>query len=140
MMRKHYLTGYVLATLLMVASLDALAVSEVQYQLLPTDTVVNNVKSDLQNHGIDPAAINVEADDRGIVKLSGAVASQQEALAATRVAMKSAGVYAVLGALRYEGQASEVSRPAEITPEAAPALMDAAPAAGADETAEPNAW
>lgn len=121
------MASFTLMTALMGMNTSALAANEAQYHFLPTDTVVNNVKTSLESHGIDPSAINIDSDTEGVVKLSGEVASKQQAEIVTRLAMHSDGVYAVLGDLRYDSQTKQVSdTPAEV-PAGIDPVMDSAP-------------
>lgn len=114
-MRKTnvYLKSGVLVAILMCASTSGLAAdlprSEPMYNFLPGDVVVQNVKTSLQNHGIDASSLQVDADAKGVVKLSGPVGSKQDAETATNIAKEAEGVYAVLGQWRYESAAIPVS-------------------------------
>lgn len=108
-----YLVNGVLVAILMCASASGLAAdlprSEPMYNFLPDDIVVQNVKTSLQNHGIDTSSLQIDADAKGVVKLSGLVGSQQDAETATHIAKEAEGVYAVLGQWRYESAAIPVS-------------------------------
>lgn len=108
-----YLTSGVLVAMLMCGSATALAAelprSEQMYNFLPGDVVVQNVKTSLQNHGIDASSLQVNADAKGVVTLSGLVDSKQDAETATHIAKETEGVYAVLGEWRYESAAIPVS-------------------------------
>lgn len=86
--------------------------NEAMYKFLPSDTVVQNVKSSLQSHGIDTSALQVDSDAKGVVQLSGLVASKQDAEVATQIAKEADGVYAVLGQWRYELAAVPADSPA----------------------------
>lgn len=93
----------VLASALLSVGGQTFASDEPLYNFLPTATVIENVKANLQNHGIDSSNIQVNADAKGIVELSGQVGSKQEADTVAKVVKQSEGVYAVLAALRYQG-------------------------------------
>lgn len=99
---KFYMTAGVLVSMLMSANVNAVPSAEPMYNFLPSDTVVQNVKTSLQSHGIDTSTLQVESDAKGVVQLSGLVASKQAAEVATQIAKQSDGVYAVLGQWRYE--------------------------------------
>jgi hypothetical protein len=99
---KFYMTAGVLISMLMSANVNAVPSAEPMYKFLPSDTVVENVKTSLQTHGIDTSTLQVESDAKGVVQLSGLVASKQAAEVATQIAKQSDGVYAVLGQWRYE--------------------------------------
>lgn len=96
------MTAGVLVSMLMSANVNAVPSAEPMYNFLPSDTVVQNVKTSLQSHGIDTSTLQVESDAKGVVQLSGLVASKQAAEVATQIAKQSDGVYAVLGQWRYE--------------------------------------
>ena len=81
---------------------DAVNRSEAMYNFLPSETVVQNVKNNLQTHGIDSSALRVDSDAKGVVQLSGLVGSKEDAEMATKIAQQSEGVYAVLAEWRYE--------------------------------------
>jgi hypothetical protein len=93
------------AALIGVSSLSFAAadssVATPQYNFLPQDQVVDNVKANLQNHGISTDAIDIQADAQGVVKINGDVTSKTSAEKITRLAMHSDGVYAVLASLQY---------------------------------------
>ena len=99
---KFYMTAGILVSMLMSANVNAVPSAEPMYNFLPSETVVENVKTSLQNHGIDTSALQVDSDAKGVVQLSGLVASKQDAEVATQIAKQSDGVYAVLGQWRYE--------------------------------------
>ncbi|MFD1123579.1 BON domain-containing protein [Methylophilus flavus] len=99
---KFYMTAGVLVSMLMSANVHAVPAAEPMYKFLPSDTVVENVKTSLQSHGIDTSNLQVDSDAKGVVQLSGLVASKQDAEVATQIAKQSDGVYAVLGQWRYE--------------------------------------
>ncbi len=124
---NHYMAGFTLITALMMVNTDVLAANEAQYHFLPTDTVVNNVKTSLESHGIDSSNMNIDADTEGVVKLSGEVASKQQAEIVTRLAMHAEGVYAVLGDLRYDSQQMGSSEAPAVPPGMDP-VMDNVPA------------
>lgn len=124
---NRYLVNSAFAVSLAFASTGVLAKGEPMYNFLPSDTVVDNVKNALQTHGVDVSAIQVDADAQGVVQLRGEVASKQEVENITQLAKQAEGVYAVLGALRYE--TGEVV-PAPV-PEGLDPVMEA-PAAGAE--------
>lgn len=117
---KFYMTAGALISVLMSAPVNAVPASEPMYKFLPSDTVVENVKTSLQNHGIDTSALQVDSDAKGVVQLSGLVASKQDAEVATQIAKQSDGVYAVLGQWRYESAPVPVGSDAamEKTPQA----------------------
>lgn len=127
---NHYVAGFTLMTALMSFNTDVLAANEAQYHFLPTDTVVNNVKTSLESHGIDPSNMNINADVEGVVRLSGEVTSKQQAEIVTRLAMHADGVYAVLGDLRYDSQPMGSSE-APVVPPGMDPVMDSV---SADET------
>lgn len=127
-MKKMNLTSSVFAALLFVASTHVMAAKgDPMYKFLPSDTLVDNVKNNLQSHGVDVSSIQVDADAQGVVQLSGEVASKRDVENITQLAKQADGVYAVLGALRYE--TGEVV-PAPV-PEGLDPVMEA-PAAGAE--------
>jgi hypothetical protein len=104
---NFYLTTGLLMASLLGASATATAAdvvnrNEAMYKFLPSDTVVQNVKTNLQSHGIDVSTLRVDSDAKGVVQLSGLVGSKQDAEMATKIAQQSEGVYAVLGEWRYE--------------------------------------
>jgi hypothetical protein len=99
---KFYMTAGALVSLLLSANVNAVPAAEPMYNFLPSDTVVENVKNNLQTHGIDTTKLQVDSDAKGVVQLSGLVASKQDAEVATQIAKQSDGVYAVLGQWRYE--------------------------------------
>jgi hypothetical protein len=104
---NFYLTTGLLMASLLGASATATAAdvvnrNEAMYKFLPSDTVVQNVKTSLQSHGIDTSTLQVDSDAKGVVQLSGLVGSKQDAEVATQIAKESDGVYAVLGQWRYE--------------------------------------
>ncbi|MFD0912009.1 BON domain-containing protein [Methylophilus luteus] len=100
---KFYMTAGALISLLLSANVNAaLPGAEPMYKFLPSDTVVQNVKTNLQSHGIDTTNLQVDSDAKGVVQLSGLIASKQDAEVATQIAKQSDGVYAVLGQWRYE--------------------------------------
>lgn len=136
--KRHYISGWALVAVLLGLSHQGMAANEAQYHFLPHDTVIDNVRADLQQHGIDPATIRIDADAQGVVKLTGEVDSKQQAEVATRIAMKSAGVYAVLGALRYDGQSAALAQPVPASDQQVPAAVDT-PVTDVDIT-QPNAW
>ena len=122
---NRYLMSSVLSGILMVSGAQAMAKGEPMYDFLPSDTVVDNVKTTLQNNGIDVSNIQVDADAQGVVQLTGEADSKQQVEKITRLAQEADGVYAVLGELRYET--------GEMVPAPMPAGMDPAmesPAAG----------
>ena len=130
---NFYLAGGVLVAVLMGASVNALAAdvvnrssTEPMYNFLPSDTVIQNVKTSLQSHGVDTSALQVDSDAKGVVKLSGLVGSKQDAEMATQIAKQSDGVYAVLGEWRYESAAIPVSE--------ANTIMENEPTASGTET------
>lgn len=124
MNRKLIMHGLMACSLFV--SHAVLAQGEPIYHFLPSDTVIENVKSHLQSHGVDTTAIEVDADAQGVVQLQGEVASKQAVETVTQLAKEAPGVYAVLGALRY-GAGEPVPAP---VPEGLDPVMDAAPAAG----------
>jgi hypothetical protein len=107
------LAGGILIATLVCASANVSAAElsrgEPMYNFLPGDTVVQNVKTSLQNNGIDASSLTVDADAKGVVQLSGLVGSKQDAEAAASAAKQADGVYAVLGSWRYETAAIPVS-------------------------------
>ncbi|HSI46458.1 MAG TPA: BON domain-containing protein [Methylophilus sp.] len=128
---KFYMTAGALISLLMSTPVisapgNTVPGSEPMYKFLPSDTVVENVKTSLQNHGIDTSALQVDSDAKGVVQLSGLVASKQDAEVATQIAKQSDGVYAVLGQWRYESAA---------VPVGSDAAMENAPQATSGEAA-----
>lgn len=123
---NQYLAGFSLIAALMVVNTDVLAANEAQYHFLPTDTVVNNIKTSLESHGIDPSSMHIDVDTEGVVKLSGEVASKQQADIVTRLTMHADGVYAVLGDLRYDTPALESSE-APAVPAGMDPVMDSVP-------------
>ncbi len=131
---------------LIATSTSAFALPEAQYQFLPTDTVVNNVKTDLQTQGIDPAAIQIEANADGVVTLSGTVDSKQQADTVSALVMKTAGVYAVLSALRYNDGApivieAPVAAPQPDMPHQGSATPEMAPATSEHgDMGDAHAW
>lgn len=96
------------------ASELALANEPSIYQFLPADTVVSHVKDSLQTHGVDLSTLQISADNQGVVNVSGNVASKLEAENISRWAMHSAGVYGVLGELRYVTPTSDSAE--QVTP------------------------
>lgn len=126
---NRYLIANVLSGMLLLSGAQAMAKGEPMYDFLPSNTVIDNVKTNLQSHGIDVSNLQVDADAQGVVQLSGEVASKQEVESITQIAQQSDGVYAVLGALRYE--TGEVV-PAPV-PEGLDPMMDA-PAADSEAT------
>ncbi len=126
---NRYLVSSVLSGMLLLSGPQAMAKGEPMYDFLPSDTVIDNVKNNLQSHGVDVSNLQVDADAQGVVQLRGEVASKQEVESITQIAKQSEGVYAVLGALRYE--TGEVV-PAPV-PEGLDPMMDA-PAAGNEAT------
>ncbi len=127
---NFYLSSGVLIAALLGASVNVLAADVVNtpmYNFLPNDVVEQNVKTNLQNHGIDTSALQVNSDAKGVVQLSGLVASKQDAEVATQIAKESDGVYAVLGAWRYELAAVPVDSPA-----ASPSAEGISPASGGE--------
>jgi len=132
---NRYLMTTLFATSLLLGGSSAFAANgEAMYKFLPSDTVVDNVKNTLQSHGIDVSALQVDADAQGVVQLKGEVASKQEVENITQIAKQADGVYAILGAMRYEtGDVVPVSSPEALgnTMEA-PAAGTEAPAAAAD--------
>lgn len=129
---NHYLTMSSMLVAMLGASADVLANGEPMYHFLPSDTVIDNVKSNLQNHGVDVSVIQVDADAQGVVQLSGEVASKQDVEAVTQLAKSSEGVYAVLGSLRY-GTAEPVAAP---VPEGLDPVLDSQPAAAGPEATD----
>lgn len=127
---NRYLIANVLSGMLLLSGAQAMAKGEPMYDFLPSNTVIDNVKTNLQSHGIDVSNLQVDADAQGVVQLSGEVASKQEVESITQIAQQSEGVYAVLGALRYE--TGEVV-PTSSVPEGLDPMMDA-PAAGSEAT------
>lgn len=126
-MKMHrYLTMSALVALMGIASSSVLAQGEPMYKFLPSVTVVDNVKTLLQNHGVDVTAIEINADSQGVVQLSGQVSSKEQVDTVTNLAKQAEGVYAVLGKLRY--RTGEVV-PAPV-PEAMGPVMDTPPAPG----------
>lgn len=121
-----------LLTLSLATSTHVLAKGEPMYNFLPSDTVVENVKTTLQNHGVDVSAIQVDADAQGVVQLSGEVGSKQEVETVTQLSKQADGVYAVLGALRYS---TGESIPAPV-PEGLDPVMDSQPPAAGLESKE----
>lgn len=119
---NRYLVSSVLSGMLLLSGPQAMAKGEPMYDFLPSDTVIDNVKNNLQSHGVDVSNLQVDADAQGVVQLRGEVASKQEVESITQIAKQSDGVYAVLGALRYE------------TGEVVPDPMMDAPAAGNEAT------
>lgn len=122
---NRYLISSVFSGILLVASTQVMARGEPMYNFLPSETVVDNVKSTLQNHGIDVSTIEVNVDAQGVVQLTGEVGSKQQVEKITQLAKEADGVYAVLGELRYET--------GEVVPAPMPEGMDPtmeAPAAG----------
>lgn len=113
---NRYLTMSALVTLMGLASTHALAQGEPMYKFLPSETVVDNVKTLLQSHGVDASAIEVNSDTHGVVQLSGQVSSKEQVETVTNLAKQAEGVYAVLGELRYTT--------GEVVPAPAPAGMD----------------
>jgi hypothetical protein len=127
---NRYLVSSVFSGILLVSGAQAMAKGEPMYDFLPSDTVVDNVKNNLQSHGVDVSAIQVDADTQGVVRVRGEVASKQEVESITQIAQQSDGVYAVLGSLRYEtGEVVPAPVPGGLDP-----VMDA-PAAG-NETSQ----
>ncbi|HSH86184.1 MAG TPA: BON domain-containing protein [Methylophilus sp.] len=121
---NYYLSSGVLVAALLGASANAMAVDVVNtpmYNFLPSDTVVQNVKNNLQTHGIDTSTLQVDSDAKGVVQLSGLVGSKQDAEVATQIAKESDGVYAVLGQWRYELAAVPVDSDAAMMEKSAPA-------------------
>lgn len=134
MTMNRYLIHSALIAALLAASAPVMAKGEPMYHFLPSDTVVNNVKTSLQNQGIDISAVQVDADAEGVVQLRGEVSSKQDAEAVTKLAKQSEGVYAVLGSLRYEtGEVVAAPAPAGLDP------MMEAPAAGTEPMDAPAA-
>lgn len=126
---NRYLISSLCSAALLLGSASVFAKGEPMYKFLPSDTVVDNVKNNLQSHGVDVSNIQVDADAQGVVQLRGEVASKQEVESITQIAKQSDGVYAVLGALRYEtGEVVPASVPEGLDP-----VMDA-PAAGSEAT------
>lgn len=123
---KFYMTAGALVAMLMSANVNAVPSADPMYKFLPSDTVVENVKTSLQNHGIDTSKLQVDSDAKGVVQLSGLVASKQDAEVATQIAKQSDGVYAVLGQWRYELAAVPVDSDA--------AQEKSSPASGAEAT------
>lgn len=129
---NFYLSSGVLIAALLGASANVVAAdtrtsSEPMYNFLPSDTVEQNVKTSLQSHGIDTSSLQINSDAKGVVQLSGLVASKQDAEVATQIAKESDGVYAVLGAWRYELAAVPADSPA-----ASPAAEGISPASGGE--------
>lgn len=128
---NFYLNSGILIAALLGTSASALAAdirtnNEPMYNFLPSDTVEQNVKNSLQSHGIDTSALQVNSDAKGVVQLSGLVGSKQDAEVATQVAKEADGVYAVLGAWRYELAAVPADSPA--------AMENSTPASGSAES------
>ncbi len=71
------------------------------YQYLPADTVIQQLKKQFQSQGIDPEKLSIDVDAQGMVTVSGEVASKQQADALRQLAMHTAGVYGVIGEVRY---------------------------------------
>jgi len=106
-----------------ISAAELVAKSDPMYRFLPSDTVVDNVKNNLQTHGVDASSIQIDADAQGVVQLSGEVASKQDVETVTQLAKQADGVYAVLGALRYSaGEAVPAPVPAGLDP-----VMDSTP-------------
>ncbi len=125
----YFKSGVLIAALLGAGNAlaaDIRTTNEPMYNFLPSDTVEQNVKNSLQSHGIDTSALQVNSDAKGVVQLSGLVGSKQDAEVATQVAKEADGVYAVLGAWRYELAAVPADSPA--------AMENAAPASGSAES------
>ncbi|MDP8568299.1 BON domain-containing protein [Methylophilus aquaticus] len=125
---NHYVVGFTMIAALMSVNTDVLAASDAQYHFLPTDTVVSNVKTTLESHGIDASTITIDSDTEGVVKLSGEVASKQQADIVARLAMHSEGVYAVLGDLRYDSQTDGNSNVSATVPSGIDPVMEHTPA------------
>lgn len=123
---NQFMAGFSLIAALTVVNTDVMAANEAQYHYLPADTVVNNVKTSFERHGIDPTGMHIDADTEGVVKLSGEVASKQQADIVNRLAMHAEGVYAVLGDLRYDTPALESSEAPAVLPGMDP-VMDSVP-------------
>lgn len=131
---NRYLVNSIISGLLLVGSAQVMAKGEPMYNFLPSDTVVDNVKSTLQNHGIDVSTIQVDVDAQGVVQLTGEADSKQQVEKITQLAKEADGVYAVLGALRYET--------GEVIPAPMPEGMDStmdAPAAGNETHSQTDA-
>lgn len=71
------------------------------YQYLPADTVVQQLKQQFQSQGIDAEKLSIAVDTQGLVTVSGEVASKAQADALRQLAMHTAGVYGVIGEVRY---------------------------------------
>lgn len=128
MKTANILASGVLVSMLLGVSAHAASRSEPMYNFLPSDTVIENVKTSLQNHGLDTSSLQVEADAKGVVQLTGQVGSKQDAERATEIAKEAEGVYAVLGQWRYVAPDAEPIPVSE-----ADSMIDAAPTASGNE-------
>lgn len=106
MTHTHFLAHTLLLTSLSLAHSSVWAEGVAIYHFLPSDTVTQQVKTALQDHGIPLDDIEVRANAQGVVTLQGEVASKPQAETATAVAKQAEGVYAVLAELRYSADAA----------------------------------
>lgn len=89
------------ASTVLLFSVAGVAQTNEMYQYLPADTVVQQLKQQFQSQGIDPEKLSIAVDTQGMVTVSGEVASKQQADALRQLAMHTAGVYGVIGEVRY---------------------------------------
>ncbi len=77
------------------------AEADLAYKYLPVEQVESNIKQSLCAHEISADGLNIVSDDKGIVNISGTVASKDQADMVVKIAQANEGVYAVLGELSY---------------------------------------
>lgn len=110
---------------------------EAAYHFLPSETVIDNVKTRLQDHGIALSDVSVSADKLGVVTLQGEVASKRQAALAATLAQHTEGVYAVMAELRYSDNAG---MSAADGPDSVQRAADMADPATSSHTQAPDAF